>query len=59
MESLYPGIRVLLASGYTENIAIHSGSLKESEAFLKKPYSPRGLSYKIRKILDRKTGGAA
>ena len=53
IKSLCPGIRVVLTSGYTENISIHSGNLKEGEAFLKKPYSPRALAYKIREVLDR------
>ena len=54
-KPLWPGIRVILASGYTENMSIQSGNLGSDEAFLQKPYSPRALAYKIREVLDRRT----
>jgi len=59
VRSLCPGIQVLLTSGYTDNLIIHSGNLKAWEAFLKKPYSLKSLSFKIREVLDRKRGTPA
>jgi CheY-like chemotaxis protein len=56
LKSLRPDIRVIFASGYTENMAIHSGNFKIGEAFLQKPFSPRALAYKIREVLDQQRG---
>jgi len=53
LKTLRPGIRVIMASGYTENISIQSGKLGKDEVFLQKPFSPRALAHKIREVLDR------
>jgi DNA-binding response OmpR family regulator len=48
-----PGLRVLFASGYGEDIIAEDGILEAGIDFIGKPYSPRDLASKIREILDR------
>jgi PAS domain S-box-containing protein len=50
-----PGIRVLYASGYTENTVVHEGIAEEGIAFLAKPYSPSQLARKVRQTLDEES----
>ena len=47
-----PGLRVLFASGYTENTIVRHGILETDVAFLAKPYSPDALARKVREVLD-------
>jgi two-component system, cell cycle sensor histidine kinase and response regulator CckA len=50
-------MRVLYMSGYTFNImaqgASEGGMLEEGMAFLQKPFTPSGLTEKVREVLDR------
>jgi CheY-like chemotaxis protein len=52
LRVLRPGIKVLFASGYTDNAIIHHGQLDPGIAFLHKPFSPAALARKIREVLD-------
>jgi hypothetical protein len=45
-------VRVLYASGYTDNAIVHHGVLNPGVAFLQKPYTVLELSAKIRQVLD-------
>jgi CheY-like chemotaxis protein len=47
-----PGLRVLYASGYAENVLLSEGRLTEKVAFLEKPYTPDDLARKVREVLD-------
>ena len=49
---LYPDLKWLFMSGYTENAIAHHGVLDEGVNFIQKPFSKQGLSVKIRKVLD-------
>jgi PAS domain S-box-containing protein len=48
-----PRTRVLLMSGYTNDALAHHGVLDENLSFLEKPFSPSGLSRKVRDVLNR------
>jgi len=50
------GLRVLFASGYTNNHIVHSGALNAGTNFLQKPYSVEGLSRRVREVLDMVDG---
>ena len=49
---LYPGIKILFASGYTD--AVISGKLVGSPgtAFISKPFLPLALACKVREVLN-------
>jgi CheY-like chemotaxis protein len=50
--SLYPRLKCLFVSGYTDNVVAHHGVLVEGVFFLQKPFSLEGLLAKIREALD-------
>jgi CheY-like chemotaxis protein len=52
VRTRHPGVRVLYASGYTDDIIVHHGVLAPGVAFLEKPYSTTDLGIKIRAVLD-------
>ena len=47
-----PEIKVLLSSGYTDNDPQQDSVLDASACFLRKPFTPRSLSLKVREALD-------
>jgi signal transduction histidine kinase/CheY-like chemotaxis protein len=50
--SMYPGIKVLFTSGYTDDTIVHFGRLDPGVAFIQKPFSPSALAHKVRDVLD-------
>jgi len=52
-KRLYPNIRVLFTSGYTEQAGVQAGAIREGCDLLKKPYRRPELAAKLREILDR------
>ena len=52
MVKLRPQIKILLISGYTDDVAIHKGALAEGMQFLQKPFTPDALSRNVRLLLD-------
>ena len=52
IATLRPGIKVLFMSGYTEDVIGHHGVLEANVQFISKPFSEKGLSQKIRKVLN-------
>ena len=52
LTELYPGLKVLYCSGYTENSIVHHGVLNPELHFIKKPFNKLTLSQKIRSVLD-------
>ncbi len=53
IKDIVPEMKVLYASGYTDNHIVHSGELEKDIEFLQKPYSVKGLLTKTRLLLDR------
>lgn len=52
VTSLYPGIKVLYMSGYTDNVIMEPGVLDPDVNFLQKPFRSVDLLYKVREVLD-------
>jgi DNA-binding NtrC family response regulator len=57
LTAQHPKIRVLYMSGYTYNImaqgTAEGAMLEDGMAFLQKPFTPSGLTEKVREVLDR------
>lgn len=47
-----PQLKVLYASGYTENVIVHHGALESGIQFIGKPYAAQSLAAKVREVLD-------
>ncbi|OQX16120.1 MAG: hypothetical protein BWK76_11965 [Desulfobulbaceae bacterium A2] len=52
LTSLYPELKCLFMSGYTNNAVAHQGVLEEGVNFIQKPFSNRELAAKVREVLD-------
>jgi two-component system cell cycle sensor histidine kinase/response regulator CckA len=52
LKALYPQIRVLFMSGYTDDTMVRHGVLAAEIKFLPKPFSPITLTSKVREVLD-------
>ncbi|MBU0515394.1 MAG: response regulator [Proteobacteria bacterium] len=48
----HPGIKVLYASGYTDDAIAHHGILEPGVNLITKPMSPASLARKVREVLD-------
>lgn len=58
-KTLFPGIKVLFTSGYTQNAIVHSGRLDPGVHLLSKPYQREQLARKIRELLGPPSSDAA
>jgi two-component system cell cycle sensor histidine kinase/response regulator CckA len=52
LSILRPEMKVLCMSGYTDDSVVRKGILKANIAFVQKPFTPAGLSTKVRRVLD-------
>ena len=51
-QAALPDLRVLYMSGYTENVIVHHGRLKEGVRLLLKPFRRADLATKVREAID-------
>ena len=56
---IWPRVRVLYISGYTDEAMVHHGIAESGAAFLQKPFVPDQLARKVREVLDARASGAA
>jgi PAS domain S-box-containing protein len=52
LAQVRPEIRILLMSGYSDEVVMRQGTLQASFAFVQKPFSPTNLARKVREVLD-------
>ena len=52
VRELYPDVKVLYMSGYTDDVIVHHGVLEEGIAFIQKPFAINDLAAKVRTVLD-------
>ncbi|MCJ7616428.1 MAG: response regulator, partial [Desulfobacterales bacterium] len=53
LQPLYPKMKVIYMSGYTENALVQHGVLAPGQNFIQKPFSPEGLAGKVREMLSQ------
>ena len=53
VKKRYPGLKIIMMSGYTDSQIIRSGAESQSVNFLYKPFSIKIILKKVREILDR------
>jgi CheY-like chemotaxis protein len=54
VSSLRPDLKMLFTSGYTDNAVVLHGVLEANTPFLQKPFTPAGLTSKVREVLQGK-----
>ena len=52
LNALRPTMKVLYASGYSQDVTSRHGVLEPDVNFIQKPYTPHGLAARIRLLLD-------
>ena len=58
LQTLYPRMKVIYMSGYTDDSIVHRGVLAPGLNFLEKPFSPAGLTRKVREVLNKAMASA-
>jgi PAS domain S-box-containing protein len=53
LEPLYPEIKILYMSGYTDNAIVRHGVLEKGVNYIQKPFTMEALARKVRVVLDK------
>ncbi|HJX33889.1 MAG TPA: PAS domain S-box protein [Desulfatiglandales bacterium] len=53
LQPLYPHMKVIYMSGYTDDAIVHLGVLEPGLNFIEKPFSPEALAVKVREVLTK------
>jgi DNA-binding NtrC family response regulator len=53
LKSIYPEMKTLYMSGYTDNAIVRHGVLEKGVNYIQKPFSVEGLARKVREVLER------
>ena len=53
LKTIYPDLKILFTSGYTDDAIAQHGVLEAGVEFLSKPYTPATLARKVREMLDK------
>ena len=53
LKPLYPEIKILYMSGYTDNAIARQGVLEKGVNYIQKPFTVEGLARKVREVLDK------
>jgi CheY-like chemotaxis protein len=56
LRKLRPNLRVILMSGYAEDVIAHRGAPESGSAYIQKPFVPDELAAKVREVLDAPVG---
>jgi CheY-like chemotaxis protein len=52
LVDLLPDLKILFMSGYTDDSIASAGVLESGAAFIEKPFTPDGLTRKVREVLE-------
>jgi PAS domain S-box-containing protein len=52
LGTLFPSMRVLFMSGYSDEAVVRHGIIRPNTAFIEKPFTEAGLARKVREVLD-------
>jgi PAS domain S-box-containing protein len=55
LMSLYPQLKCLFMSGYTDDVIADHGVLEEGVSFIQKPFSAKDLADKVRQTLEKRS----
>jgi CheY-like chemotaxis protein len=53
LKPLYPEIKILYMSGYTDDAIVRHGVLEKGVNYIQKPFTLEGLGRKVREVLDK------
>ena len=55
LKPLYPEIKILYMSGYTDDSIVRHGVLEKGVNYIQKPFTMEGLARKVREVLEQDT----